>query len=42
MYNLLESWFADIMDKEEMDQKVALQKDWSALVSQSEQLRNEL
>lgn len=42
MYNLLESWFADIMDKEEMDQKVALEKDWNALVASSESLRNQL
>jgi hypothetical protein len=42
MYTLLETYLPEIMDKEEMDAKSILEKDWGQLVVFAETIRNEL
>ena len=42
MYNLLEHYLPEVMEKEEMDAKSILEKDWAQLVVFAENVRNEL
>lgn len=42
MYTLLENYLPEVMEKEEMDSKQILEKDWAQLVQYAEQIRNEL
>ena len=42
MYALLETYLPEVMEKEEMDAKSILEKDWTQLVSFAETVRNEL
>ena len=42
MYALLETYLPEVMEKEEMDAKSILEKDWAQLVIFAEQVRNEL
>lgn len=42
MYTLLENYLPEVMEKEEMDSKSILEKDWAQLVLYAEQIRNEL
>jgi len=42
MYNLVETYFADSMDKEESYQKENIKKQWDQLVVKAVQVRNEL
>ena len=42
MYTLLETYLPEIMEKEEMDAKSILEKDWTQLVVFAETIRNEL
>ena len=42
MYNLLEQYLPEVMEKEEMDSKSILEKDWQQLVVFAENVRNEL
>jgi dynein heavy chain len=42
MYALFDTYMPDVMEKEEMDAKSILEKDWTQLVGQAEQIRNEL
>jgi dynein heavy chain, axonemal len=41
MYSLLETYIPEVMEKEEMDPSVILEKDWGNLVSQANQSRND-
>ena len=42
MYALIDTYFSNIMEKDEIDSKTTMQKDWEVLVVKSEQTRNEL
>jgi hypothetical protein len=42
MYKLLEIYFADIMDKDENENKDALDKRWASLVTQADFVRDEM
>lgn len=42
MYSLLETYLPEVMEKEEMDAKSILEKDWAQLVIFAENVRNEL
>ena len=42
MYALIDTYFSHIMEKDEIDSKTTMQKDWEILVVRSEQTRNEL
>ena len=42
MYALLENYLPEVMEKEEVDAKSILEKDWVQLVQYAEQVRNEL
>jgi hypothetical protein len=42
MYSLLETYLPNVMEKEEMDSKSILEKDWKDLVVQAETTRNDL
>lgn len=42
MYNLLENYLQNVMEKDEMDAKSVLEKDWKDLVVQAEQTRTQL
>ncbi len=42
MYSLLETYLPEVMEKEEMDAKSILEKDWVQLVTFAETIRNEL
>lgn len=42
MYALLETYLPEVMEKEEMDAKSILEKDWTQLVQFAETIRNEL
>jgi dynein heavy chain len=42
MYNLIDSYFSNIMDKDEIDSKTAMQNNWETLVVRAEVTRNEL
>lgn len=42
MYTLLNEYLPELMEKEEMDSKQILEKDWTQLVQSAEQIRNEL
>lgn len=42
MYSLLETYLPEVMEKEEMDAKSILEKDWVNLVAYAENVRNEL
>jgi hypothetical protein len=42
MYNLLENYMQNVMEKEELDSKSVLEKDWKELVVQAEQTRNQM
>ena len=42
MYAMLELYLPNVMEKEEMDAKSILEKDWNQLVSFAETIRNEL
>jgi hypothetical protein len=40
MYALLETYLPEVMEKEEMDAKSILEKDWTQLVQYAEVIRN--
>jgi predicted transcriptional regulator len=42
MYNLLETYLPEVMEKEEMDASTILEKDWGQLVQQAVGVRNDL
>ena len=42
MYALIDTYFSNIMDKDEMDTKTSMQNNWESLVSRSENIGNEL
>lgn len=42
MYIILENYLPEVMEKEEMDAKSILEKDWTQLVHFAESIRNEL
>lgn len=42
MYTLLETYLPEVMEKEEMDAKSILEKDWAQMVGFSDTIRNEL
>jgi len=42
MYNLLEVYLPEVMEKEEMDANQILEKDWGTLVKQAVDIRNDL
>jgi dynein heavy chain len=42
MYRLLEVYIPEIMEKEEVDPQVILDRDWSNLVKQAQSVRDEL
>lgn len=42
MYALIDTYFSNIMDKDEIDSKTAMQQNWENLVVKSEVIRNEL
>jgi len=42
MYKLLEIYFADIMDKDENENKEALDKRWAGLVAQADDVRDQM
>lgn len=42
MYKLLEIYFSDIMDKDENENKDALDKRWAGLVQQADIVRDEM
>ena len=42
MYALIDNHFSNIMDKDEMDSKTAMQTNWESLVGRSENIGNEL
>jgi len=42
MYALIDTYFSNIMDKDEMDSKTSMQNNWESLVSRSENIGNEL
>lgn len=42
MYALIDTYFSNIMDKDEMDQKAQMQNNWETLVSRAETTKHEL
>ena len=42
MYRLLETYFVEIMDKDESDNKDQLDKRWMSLVQQADTVRNDM
>jgi dynein heavy chain len=42
MYSLIDNYFSNIMDKDEIDSKTAMQNNWETLVGRSENIRNDL
>jgi hypothetical protein len=42
MYALIDTYFSNIMDKDEMDSKTSMQNNWESLVGRSENIGNEL
>ena len=42
MYALIDTYFSNIMEKDEIDSKTTMQKDWELLVVKAESTRNEL
>jgi len=42
MYSLIDNYFSNIMDKDEMDSESAMQANWEHLVGRSETIRNDL
>jgi dynein heavy chain len=42
MYALIDTYFSNIMDKDEIDSKTAMQNNWETLVIKAEGTRNEL
>jgi hypothetical protein len=42
MYKLLETYFVDIMDKDESDNKDQLDKKWNSLVEQADIVRDQM
>lgn len=42
MYELLDIYLPNVMDKDEMDSRSVLENNWKKLVTQAETIRNEL